>query len=121
MKFETLVSYLLLLLNILMLVSGQAFFKLGLDKMGGVTINNAWKALLSPTIIIGLVLYAIATLVWFVVLSRIPLSTAYPIQSLAYVLGILLASWIFHEPISPVKWTGAIIIIIGVLFIAVEK
>ncbi|MDQ0724090.1 drug/metabolite transporter (DMT)-like permease [Paenibacillus sp. W4I10] len=121
MKIDTIFSYSLLLLNIVMLVSGQAFFKLGLDKMGGVTINNAWRALFSPTIIVGLILYVIATLIWFVVLSRLPLSIAYPIQSLAYVLGLLLASLMFHESVSLTKWIGAIIVIIGVIVIAFEK
>ncbi|MDQ1235816.1 drug/metabolite transporter (DMT)-like permease [Paenibacillus sp. SORGH_AS306] len=121
MKIDSMVSYVLLLLNILMLVSGQAFFKLGLEKIGGVTLATAWKALFSPTIIIGLFLYVVATLIWFVVLSRLPLSIAYPIQSLAYVLGIFLAVLMFHESVSPMKWIGAIIIVIGVLFIAVDK
>lgn len=119
-KSETLLSYFLLFLNIIMLVSGQAFFKLGLEKIGGVNLGNAWKALLSPTIIVGLALYALATLVWFVVLSRLPLSVAYPIQSLAYVLGIFLAISMFHETVSPMKWIGAAIIVIGVIFIATD-
>ncbi|ANF98436.1 EamA family transporter [Paenibacillus bovis] len=119
-KSDTFISYTLLLLNILMLVSGQAFFKLGLEKLGGVNLGNAWKALLSPTIIIGLGLYAVATLVWFVVLSRLPLSVAYPIQSLAYVLGIVLSIMMFHETVSTMKWIGAAIIVIGVLFIATD-
>lgn len=119
-KIDTVLSYALLLLNILMLVSGQVFFKLGLEKIGGVNLANAWKALLSPTIFIGLVLYAIATLIWFVVLSRLPLSVAYPIQSLAYVLGILLSISLFHETVSPMKWIGTVIIVVGVIFIATD-
>lgn len=120
-KTETFISYFLLLLNIIMLVSGQAFFKLGLEKMGGVNLSNAWKALFSPTIIVGLALYVVATLIWFVVLSRLPLSVAYPIQSLAYVLGIFLAIAMFHESVSPMKWIGAIIIVFGVVLIAIDK
>ncbi|MBB6638147.1 EamA family transporter [Cohnella thailandensis] len=107
-----------LLLNIILLVSGQILFKLGLEKMGGVSLSNAWSALLNIHIIIGLILYALATLVWFVVLSRMPLSTAYPIQSLAYVLGIIVALVMFNEPVSLMKWVGAGVIIIGVVLIS---
>ncbi|WP_152532799.1 MULTISPECIES: EamA family transporter [unclassified Paenibacillus] len=121
MKTDITFGYFLLFVNIIMLVSGQALFKLGLDKMGGVSLHNTWKALLSPTIVIGLVLYVVATLIWFVVLSRLPLSTAYPIQSLAYVLGIFIAAFAFHETVSITKWFGAIIVIIGVALIAFEK
>ena len=108
----------LLLLNIIMLVAGQVLFKLGLEKMGGVALANSWKAMFVPHIIAGLVLYALATLVWFVILSRMPLSTAYPIQSLAYVLGMVIALLIFNEPVSLTKWVGAGVIIIGVILVS---
>ncbi|WP_268624015.1 EamA family transporter [Paenibacillus alvei] len=109
---------LLLLMNILMLVAGQVLFKMGLDKLGGVTLANSWRAMFTPHILLGLVLYALATLVWFVVLSRMSLSTAYPIQSLAYVFGMIVAFIVFNEPISLTKWIGAGIIVIGVIFIS---
>lgn len=108
----------LLLLNIVMLVTGQVLFKLGLEKMGGVTLANAWKAMFIPNVIVGLILYALATLIWFVVLSRMSLSTAYPIQSLAYVLGIIVALVIFQEPVSLTKWIGAGVIVIGVILVS---
>ncbi|MEK5182245.1 EamA family transporter [Paenibacillus sp. FSL P4-0288] len=110
----------LLLFNIVMLASGQIFFKLGLEKMGGVSLNNAWKALFNIQIIAGLLLYVFATLVWFVVLSRVPLSVAYPVQSIAYVLGLLAALFIFNEPVSLMKWLGMIVIMVGVFVIAVD-
>ncbi|AKG36508.1 EamA family transporter [Paenibacillus durus] len=108
-----------LTLNVLMLVSGQVLFKIGLEKLGGVNLNNAWKAIFNTYIIFGLLLYVLATLVWFVVLSRVPLSIAYPIQSIAYVLGILAAFILFNEPISFMKWMGMIIIVIGVYIISI--
>ncbi|MEK4061086.1 MULTISPECIES: EamA family transporter [Paenibacillus] len=110
----------LLLLNIIMLASGQILFKLGLGKMGGVSLDNAWKALFNLYIIAGLFLYVFATLIWFVVLSRIPLSVAYPVQSIAYVLGLLAALFIFNEPVTLIKWVGMAVIMVGVLIIAVD-
>ncbi|ASA26520.1 hypothetical protein B9T62_28965 [Paenibacillus donghaensis] len=103
-----------------MLATGQIFFKLGLGKIGGVNLNNAWKAMFNIHIIAGLILYVFATLIWFVVLSRIPLSVAYPIQSIAYVLGLLAALLIFNEPVSAMKWLGMMIIMLGVVIIAVD-
>lgn len=111
-------SYLYLLLNILFLVIGQLLFKLGLDKIGGISLLTAWRAALQPYIVLGLFLYVIATLLWFIVLSRLPLSTAYPMQSLAYVLGLLVAWQIFNEPISIAKWVGVVIICIGVAIVS---
>lgn len=109
---------LLLLMNIIMLVAGQVLFKMGLDRMGGVTLATSWKAMFTPHILAGLLLYALATLVWFAVLSRMSLSTAYPIQSLAYVFGMVIALIVFNEPVSLTKWIGAGIIIVGVILIS---
>lgn len=120
LKNPMIVNYLLLGINIVMLSTGQILFKFGLNKIGTITLANSWKAIFSPTIFLGLVLYVIATLIWFVVLTRMPLSVAYPAQSFAYVLGIIAALFIFNEPISLVKWIGAAVIMIGVFLIAVD-
>ncbi|SDN34991.1 Multidrug transporter EmrE [Paenibacillus sp. yr247] len=114
-------NYIYLLLNVLMLVTGQVLFKLGLAKNGGVTFSNAWKAIFTPFIFTGLTLYVMTTLLWFVILSRMPLSIAYPFQSLSYVFGLIIAFYIFKEPVSITKWIGVAIIILGVAFIAADK
>jgi multidrug transporter EmrE-like cation transporter len=103
-------NYILLFSNVLFLVIGQVLFKYGLQQIGGVSFSNAWKAFSSPLIILGLVIYVISTGLWFVVLSRMPLSFAYPVQSLAYALVVVLAWLLFHEQIGPMKWIGVIIL-----------
>jgi drug/metabolite transporter (DMT)-like permease len=109
--------YAFLLLNVLLLVTGQIFFKLGLDRLGGFHLSQWWQVLLSPWIVVGLFLYVLATGVWFAVLSRVNLSVAYPLQSLSYVFGVLAAWLIFHEPVSLTRWAGVGVILIGVALI----
>ncbi|MWC30290.1 EamA family transporter [Paenibacillus sp. MMS18-CY102] len=109
------ISYLLLFSNVLLLVAGQILFKWGLQKAGGLQ----WARIaLSPTIWSGLALYGFATLLWFAVLTRLPLSVAYPMQSTAYVLGLLAAWFIFGESLSATKLIGCAVILIGVYLIA---
>lgn len=112
------VSYGLLLLNIALLVLGQLVWKTGLDKAGGLTLQNLLPTLTSPLILLGVALYGIATVVWLAVLSRLPLSTAYPLQSIAYVLGILIAWGVFQETVPLTRWIGAAIIVVGVVVVA---
>ncbi|MEK6993829.1 EamA family transporter [Paenibacillus sp. FSL K6-1566] len=119
-KNSNTISYFLLGLNIIMLSGGQILFKVGLERMGGVNLSQSWKAIFNPIVFTGLLLYVIATLIWFVVLSRIPLSIAYPAQSIAYILGIFAAIYIFSEPVSLMKWIGASLILLGVIFIATK-
>jgi drug/metabolite transporter (DMT)-like permease len=113
-------AYSLLLLNIMLLVAGQTVWKIGLDRLGGLHLNNAMQVLTSPWIVSGVFLYGLATLLWLAVLSRLPLSTAYPLQSLAYVFALLLAWLLFGEAVPPNRWIGTGIILAGVFVIGMK-
>jgi drug/metabolite transporter (DMT)-like permease len=109
--------YGLLLLNILLLLGGQIVWKQALQSMNGLTLLNV---LTSPGVYIGGILYVIATGVWFIILNNAKLSVAYPMQSFAYVLGILAAWMLFNESIPPTRWLGAAVIILGVWLVSLE-
>jgi drug/metabolite transporter (DMT)-like permease len=108
----------------LMLTGGQVCWKLGLKQVGGFLVDghgvgaNLVAIATSPLILWGCVAYALATLVWFNVLSRLPLSVAYPLMSLGYVVGVLVSVLIFREAVSPMRWIGAAVIVLGVALIA---
>jgi drug/metabolite transporter (DMT)-like permease len=51
---------------------------------------------------------------WLYVLSRLPISLAYPLQSFAFVLALLIAFFIFKESVPPNRWVGAAIILGGI-------
>ncbi len=72
----------------------------------------------NPYVLFALGLYAISVLLWLVVLSRVPLSYAYPMVSLSYVLVILASKWILGESISWIRWVGVLLICLGVALIA---
>lgn len=114
-RMKNLTSYGILLGNIVLLVLGQTLFKLGLQKAGGLI----WTKLTTSFYIYGgLALYGTATVLWFVVLSRLPLSVAYPLQSIAYVLALLVAGPVFGETITITRWVGIAIILIGVYIVS---
>ena len=76
--------------------------------------------LFAPTIIIALGLYAFTACLWLYILSRTPMSFAYPFQALAFPLVLMLSAMLFHEPIPLNRWIGVIIIVLGVI-IATRK
>jgi drug/metabolite transporter (DMT)-like permease len=116
-----LVNFLLILCNTCILVAGQFLWKYGMMKTA-FQLNplSMIKLLFSPFIFSGLVLYGAATILWLFILSRVPLSVAYPVQSIAYVLAVFGAYFIFHEPLSPTKIIGVILIILGVSLIGIS-
>lgn len=112
---DRMISYLLLLGNIVLLVTGQVLFKVGLSRAGGL---NWGKLVTSPAVLGGMMLYVVATVFWFIVLSRLPLSVAYPMQAFAYVLALIPAYFVFHESITPSKIVGVAVILFGVYLLA---
>ncbi|GBF78096.1 hypothetical protein PA598K_06701 [Paenibacillus sp. 598K] len=111
-------TYALLLLNILLLVVGQYVWKLGLTQAGGLGWHNLLQVVASPLILLGIACYGLATLLWLAVLSRLPLSSAYPMQSLAYVFGLIVAWLLLGEAIPANRWLGTGLILAGVLVVS---
>jgi len=110
---------LLILVNACLLVAGQMLWKWGLQ---GQTLDlrhvrSVLALLTSPAIVGGMVLYVVATVLWLYVLSRVPLSVAYPTQSVAYILGVIGAFVWFGEPITVWKVLGCLLIMAGVSLI----
>ncbi|MFC7679903.1 EamA family transporter [Paenibacillus sp. GCM10028914] len=113
-------AYIMLFLNIILLVSGQIVWKMGLEQHGGIQFSNLLSVLFSPLILLGILFYGLATGIWFFVLSRLPLSLAYPLQSLAYALGIVAAWYFFGESVPLNRWVGVAVIVMGALIISAK-
>ena len=117
----SLVNFVLILLNTVILVAGRFLWKYGMMKTTfKLDPLSIIKILFSPFIFSGLVMYGFATILWLFILSRVPLSVAYPVQSIAYVLAVFGAYFVFHEPLSPTKIIGVILIILGVSLIGIS-
>jgi len=56
--------------------------------------------------------------VWLIGLSRVPVSQAYPLLSMGYVLNIGLAWWLLGEVPNVQRVAGTAVIIAGVVLVA---
>lgn len=106
-------NYFLIFINIVLLVSGQTLWKIGIAGKDLKGIQGVIMAMFSPWVIAGIVLYVIATVVWIYLLSRMPLSLLYPLQSLAYIAAVFVAIFVFKEHVSPIRWIGVAVILVG--------
>lgn len=109
---------LLILFNVILLTGGQLLWKKSLAAAGGISLHNFLQVFMSPFVLAGLFLYVVATVVWFVVLSKADLSFAYPLQSMAYIVGMLAAWLILKEAIPVTRWVGVLIIMMGVAVVS---
>lgn len=111
--------YVAIIINVCLLVTGQVLFKWGISSTaGGFSWSNLLTLLINPWIVLGLALYVVATVLWFYVLSKAPLSLAYPLQSLSYLLGLFVSRYVLHESVPWTRWVGVLIILAGVAVVA---
>lgn len=102
----------------LMLAVGQLCWKTGLQEHGFSLSGNGLRLLAGSWLIwAGFALFGIATLVWFAVLSKSPLSLVYPLMSLSYLFGLVMARYLLGESISLVRWAGVGLICLGVALV----
>ncbi|MBE3577838.1 MAG: EamA family transporter [Limnochordales bacterium] len=107
-------------ISILLGAFGQLSLKKGITVFGSVDKLSPGciiSMLTQPFVAAGLLLYAVSAVLWLVVLSRVELSTAYPMLSLGYVLVVLLSWLFFRESLSLIKVLGVLLICAGVALI----
>jgi drug/metabolite transporter (DMT)-like permease len=71
-----------------------------------------------PPLWYALVAYGLSVIVWLVGLSRVPVSQAYPLLSLGYVINIGLAWWLLGEVPNLQRVAGIGVIVVGVILVA---
>ncbi len=70
-----------------------------------------------PALWYALCAYGLSVIVWLVGLSRVPVSQAYPLLSLGYVINIGLAWWLLGEVPNGQRVAGIGIIVLGVVLV----
>ncbi|MFP5299463.1 MAG: hypothetical protein ACLGHL_10795, partial [Actinomycetota bacterium] len=65
-------------------------------------------------------LFGISALFWLVVLSRVPLSVAYPIVGVSYILIVLLGRFVLHETVPTMRWIGVFVVATGIAIIGLS-
>jgi drug/metabolite transporter (DMT)-like permease len=113
-SLKTKKGILLVIISTLIIASAQFFIKKGANLAGNTLISyvNLW-------IILGIIIYVLATILFVIGLKFGNLSTLYPILGLSYIWVILISYFIFKEFITTLDLLGIILIIIGVATLGV--
>lgn len=105
----TLIQLIVVICIVLMLSVGQVLFKLAAMDMKSFNL----LAFTQIKIILALLTYAVATVLWIFILRQTPLSIAYPFVSLSFLIVPLL-SWSFlGEQYTLNTIIGGFIVLIG--------
>jgi multidrug transporter EmrE-like cation transporter len=100
------------------LAIGQVLFKKAGLAMRGLPVRDGFLAVArQPAFYAALALYGGATFLWIWILSRVPLSQAYPWVALGTAIVPFLGWCIFGERLAPVFWVGVVLIMAGIIVI----
>jgi multidrug transporter EmrE-like cation transporter len=112
------------MLGVLLNAIAQLLLKAGTNRVGefAFTWENVLpigtKLALNPPILAGLGCYVVSVVVWILGLSRVPVSVAYPMLSVGYILNALAAWMLFGESLTAQKLAGIGFIVVGVFLVA---
>ena len=103
------------LFSVVLNATGQLLFKAARSAQPDASVLRLF---LHPETWCGLLIYGLSAICWLWVLARTQLSLAYPILSLTFPIVLGLSAFFFAEVISPMRWAGVGIIVIGVSLLA---
>lgn len=115
----TLGTLMIALTSITLATAGQLLLKAGMGQVGADLSLADFAGLLPRVLTNGLVLaglasFGVSAVFWLVTLSRVPLSTAYPMVSLTYVLIVAWSALVLGERPGFLTWGGTALIVGGI-------
>lgn len=115
----------LLLFAVLLAGCGQLMLKHGMQvatarahATGG---SLVLQAATSPLVIGGLAVFAVSAVAWLAVLSRVPLSIAYPFNALSYLLILTASVLVLHERANLLTWAGSLLVVSGLVIVVMSQ
>jgi len=117
------ISFILILTGVLLNAVAQLLLKAGTNAVGHFEfhLNNilpiGMKLAFQPFIMGGMACYAISLVVWIMALSRVPVSIAYPMLSIGYVINAFVAWQWLGEALTTQKLLGIAVIVMGVILV----
>jgi multidrug transporter EmrE-like cation transporter len=118
------VTFALLMTGVLLNAAAQLLLKAGTNAVGQFEFSAqnilpvGMKLAFEPHIAGGLACYVVSVAVWIVGLSRVPVSIAYPMLSVGYIVNAVAAWYLFGESLTAQKLAGIAFIVCGVFLVA---
>ncbi|MCX6707252.1 MAG: EamA family transporter, partial [Candidatus Woesearchaeota archaeon] len=96
---------------------GQVSLKHGMNRLKVIgmmqVLKSIFKVFTNPFIIMGVLLYAVSSVIWLFSMTRLDISFMYPLVSLSYLFTTIFAILFLNEKVSAKRWAGLTLIIIG--------
>ena len=113
-----------LMAGVLLNAAAQLLLKAGTNVLGVLSLTrDTWpdtllKMATQGYFALGIACYGVSVFVWILGLSRVPVSIAYPLLSVGYVVNAIAAYYLFGEAVTLTRWLGIGFIVVGVTLVA---
>ena len=113
-----------LMTGVLLNAAAQLLLKAGTNVLGVITLtrenwwDTLWRMGTQGYFVVGAAMYMVSLVVWIMGLSRVPVSIAYPMLSLGYIINAIAAHYLFGEAVTVSRWLGIGFIVLGVWLVA---
>ncbi len=120
----TSLTFSLVMAGVLLNAAAQLLLKAGTNRVGefAFALDNVvpigMRLAANPFILGGLACYVVSVVVWIMALSRVPVSVAYPMLSVGYIVNAVAAWLLFGESLTAQKLVGIAFIVVGVFLVA---
>jgi multidrug transporter EmrE-like cation transporter len=120
----TITAFALLMMGVLLNAGAQLLLKAGTNALGVITLSrDTWTDTLMRMatqghFILGAACYVLSLFFWILGLSRVPVSVAYPLLSVGYIINAIAAHYLFGEDVTTTRWLGIGFIVVGVWLVA---
>jgi drug/metabolite transporter (DMT)-like permease len=75
------------------------------------------RAMLDPFVALGIVALILALLTRMALFSLADLSFVLPVTAVGYIIAALLGKIFLHETVSPQRWAGTVLIVLGAVLV----
>jgi drug/metabolite transporter (DMT)-like permease len=98
---------------------GHVVLAKGMKLVGVATAAGAplVRVIGNPWVVGGVALQAAFFFMYSALLSREDVSKILPLTTLSYLVVAGLAQWVLAEPVTPLRWTGIGLIVLGVVLV----
>jgi drug/metabolite transporter (DMT)-like permease len=124
---ESVRTFLVIAFAALSAAVGETLLSYAMKRTGQIDLADPshWTNLISlvvrnPYIFTGVVFLAVYFFLYLIALSWADLSFVLPLTAVSYIFAAMLAKFFLGEEVSWLRWTGTIIITIGILFVALD-
>jgi uncharacterized membrane protein len=118
----------ILLVGLVCESAGVVLLKKGINQIGDVNGYTAAEmfrvvksGLTSQTIWLGIFFEALFFIGLLVLMAKSDISFLWPLTGLSFVFATFSAMWFLHEQVSPVRWIGVALIVLGAGFISYSE